>query len=126
MANSRNSGNAFEYATVDTRPTSAGYFTNPVNLRSKVKKGASKLFFSIREATTDKSADPSALSVITVSVQFQCEGDPGWTDYVPLDGSSFAIGNRVELSDVGTGVDWRAGVVDDNYTSGSVIFGFDW
>jgi hypothetical protein len=125
MANSQNSGTNYEYATVDTRPTSAGYFTKKVNLRSKLKGGATKLFFSIREATADVSANASALSTITVGLQFKCPGDLGWTDYVDLAGSSLAIGNRVELSDMGL-VDWRAGVVDDNYTSGSVTFGFDW
>ena len=125
MANSRNSGTNYEYATVDTRPTSAGYFTISVNLREKLKRGATKLFFSIREATADVSANASALSTVTVGLQYRCPGDAGWTDYVDLAGSTLAIGNRVELSDMGL-VDWRAGVVDDNYTSGSVTFGFDW
>jgi hypothetical protein len=125
MANTRYSDSNYEYAKVDTRPTSAGYWTNSVNLREKVKRGANKLFFSIREATADISADPSALSTITVSLQYKCSIDAGWTDYIDLAGSSFAIGNRVVLEDMGL-VEWRAGVVDDNYTSGSVNFGFDW
>jgi hypothetical protein len=125
MANSRSSGTNQEYATVDTRPTSAGYFTNNVNLREKGKRGVTKMFFSIREASGDISANPSALSTITVGLQFRCPGDVGWTDYIDLAGSSIAIGNRVILEDSGL-VEWRAGVVDDNYTSGSVTFGFDW
>ena len=125
MANSRSSGTNQEYATVDTRPTSAGYFTNNVNLREKGKRGVTKMFFSIREASGDISANPSALSIITVGLQFRCPGDVGWTDYIDLAGSSIAIGNRVILEDSGL-VEWRAGVVDDNYTSGSVTFGFDW
>ena len=125
MANTRSSGTNYEFATVDTRPTSAGYFTNSVNLREKIKRGTTKIFFSIREATADISANASALSTITVSLQYKCSTDAGWTDYVDLAGSSFAIGNRVALEDMGL-VEWRAGVVDDNYTSGSVIFGFDW
>ena len=125
MANSRSSGTNYEYATVDTNPTSAGYFTNQVNLREKMKRGVTKLFFSIREASGDISANPSALSVITVGLQFRCPSDVTWTDYVDLAGSSLAIGNRVVLEDLGF-VEWRAGVVDDNYTSGSVTFGFDW
>jgi hypothetical protein len=126
MANAKFSATNYEYATVDTQPTSAGYWTNEVSPRDKFKKGAGKLFFSIREASADVSANPSALSVITVSLQFKCKDDPGWTDYVPLDSSSLAIGNRVALEDVGADVRWRAGVVDDAFTNGSVRFGFDW
>jgi hypothetical protein len=126
MANVRKSDTNYEYATVDTKPTSAGYFTNNVNLREKMKKGVTKLFFSIREASGDISANPSALSTITVSLQYRCPGDIGWTDYIDLAGSTFAIGNRISLEDTANGVEWRAGVVDDNYTSGSIIFGFDW
>jgi hypothetical protein len=126
MANSRNSGTNYEYATVDTRPTYLGYFTNRVCPRDKKNLNVHKLFFSIREASADISANPSALSTVTVVVQFQCTGDAGWTDYKPLDGTSFETGNRVALEDYGAGVFWRAGVVDDGYTSGSVTFGFDW
>lgn len=126
MANTKSSNINHEYATVDTQPTSAGYWTNEVSPRDKFKKGAGKLFFSIREASADISANPSALSTITVSLQFKCKDDLGWTDYVSLDGSALAIGNRVALEDVGADVRWRAGVVDDAFTSGSVTFGFDW
>ena len=125
MANTRSSGTNHEYATVDTTPTSAGYFTNSVNLREKMSRGIIKLFFSIREASADISAAPSALSTVTVSLQFKCPGDAGWTDYVDFAGADLAIGNRVILDDMGL-VEWRAGVVDDNFTSGSVTFGFDW
>lgn len=125
MANSRSSGNNYEYATVDTLPTSAGYFTNEIDSRHIIKLGA-KLFFSIRETDADISAAPSALSTVTVRLQYKCKGDSGWTVFVPLDGSTFAIGNRVEIEDNGNGVLWRAGVASDEYTSGSVTFGFDW
>ena len=125
MANSRSSGDNYEYATVDTLPTSAGYFTKSIDARHKLKRN-DKLFFSIREAAADVSAAPSALSSVTVVLQFMCPGDSAWSDFVPLDGSSFAIGNRVEIEDRGAGVQWRAGVRSDEYTSGSVRFGFDW
>lgn len=125
MANSRSSGNNYEYATVDTLPGAAGYFTNNVDPRKLKDKGA-KVFFSIRQTDADVSAAPSALSTITVALQYRCLGDDAWTDYVPLDGSDFAIGNRVEIDDTGHGVYWRAGVRSDEYTSGSVTFGFDW
>ena len=127
MANARSSGYNKEYATVDTNPGSAGYFTNEVDVRLLKKNNkVSKLFFSIRETNADISAAPSALSTVTVVLQFKCDGDAAWTDYVDLAGSSFAIGNRVVIEDQGAGVSWRAGVRDDEYTSGSVTFGFDW
>jgi hypothetical protein len=120
MANSKLSVPTYcEYATVNTAPTPAGYFTNSVYPR---RDKITKLFFSIRE--TDQDSSPS---VVTVKLQFQCAHDVDWTDYLPLDGSSFAIGNRVQVDDFGNGVAWRAGVVDSSaYTSGSVTFGFDW
>lgn len=127
MANARSSGTNYEYATVDTRPTSAGDFTNAICPRDKLKTDkVRQIFFSIRETNADISAAPSALSTITVVLQYRCQGDAAWTDYVDLAGSTFAIGNRVVLEDSGNGVDWRAGVRDDEYTSGSVTFGFDW
>ena len=124
MANSQNSGSNYEYATVDTY-TSAGYFTIAVDARHVYKLGA-KLFFSIREALANVSEAPSDTSTVTVALQFLCPGDADWTDYVPLDGSSFAVGNRIQIDDNAAGVLWRAGVRSDEYTSGSVTFGFDW
>lgn len=126
MANSRSSDSNHEYAKVDSNPGYAGYFTNPFCPRDKVKTGSNKVFFSVRDATADVSAAPSALSDVIVGLQFKCPGDLDWTDYVPLDGSELAIGNRVALEDMGAGVIWRAGVVDDGYVNGSVVFGFDW
>jgi len=127
MGNSRSSGVNKEYATIDTQPGAAGYFSNSVSVRYlRSKKKISKVFFSIRETNTDISAAPSALSTITVVLQFMCEGDLGWTDYIPLDASTLAIGNRFEIGDLGASVHWRAGVVSDGFTSGSVTFGFDW
>lgn len=127
MANERNQGVNKEYATVDTNPGSAGYFTNVVDIRhlNKTEK-ISKIFFSIREHEADISAAPSALSSVTVVLQFKCDGDNAWSDYVSLAGEALAIGNRLAIEDTGAGVSWRAGVVSDGYTSGSVTFGFDW
>lgn len=127
MANSKDSAANKEYATVDTLPGAAGYFTNEVDPRYLLKTmKIHKLFFSIRETNSDISAAPSALSTVTVVLQFKCNGDDGWSDFVPLDGSSFTIGNRVCLEDMGANIKWRAGVVSDGYSSGAVTFGFDW
>jgi len=129
MANSRSSGVYKEYATVNTIPsgTDLGYWTNEVCLRDKQKDGLVKtrMYFSIREAEAD-SSDADVDSTTTVTLQFKCDGDTGWQDYVPLDGSSLAMGNRLIIADTGAAVRWRAGVKDGDFASGSVTFGFDW
>jgi len=129
MANSKNSGVRKAYATVDTAPSGSelGYWTDEVCLRDKIKEGLAKdkMFFSIRNEEAD-SSEASDTSSITISLQFQCSGDLGWQDYVDLALSELAVGNRLEISDTGAGVKWRAGVKDGNYTSGSITFGFDW
>ena len=126
MANSRSSDTNYEYVTIDTAPDSAeeGYFTNEIDVRLlKKEKKVDKIYFSIREA-----ADPGSIdaSVITVLLQFMCPGDARWQTYVPLDGSTLAIGNRITLDDFGPNVKWRAGASYDGYTSGSLRLGFDW
>ena len=126
MANSRSSGNFKEYATVDTEPDVLGYFTYPVDLRALRKDNKeNRVYFSIREYEADSSG-ASDTSEMTVTLQFQCEGDAGWQDYVPLDGSTLAVGNRVVIEDSGAAVLWRAGVKWYEYTSGTITFGFDW
>ena len=128
MANSRSSTEFTEYATVDTLPDSVdtGYFTNTVCIRDIQKKfKVQKVFFSIRELEADPS-DASDATDITVSLQYKCVGDEGWTDYVSLDGSTLAIGNRLAVEDTGAGVLWRAGVKPDDFQSGQLRFGFDW
>lgn len=129
MANSKSSGAYKEYATVNTAPsgTELGYWTNEVCLRDKLNAGQAKghMYFSIRENEAD-SSDASDTSVITVTLQFKCDGDLGWQDYLPLDASEIAVGNRLVIEDTGAAVRWRAGVKDGNYTSGSYTFGFDW
>lgn len=127
MANSRASDTNYEYATVDTLPEAAGYYTNEIDVRlMKKNKKVDKIYFSIRETDADQSSKPSTGSTITVDLQYKCPGDDGYTTFVPLDGSEFAIGNRVALEDFGANVFWRAGVGSDGFTSGSVTFGFDW
>ena len=126
MANRRSSGSFKEYATVDTAPTGLGYFTNSIDLRAFRKdKSERRAYFSIREWETD-SSDASDTSTVTITLQYKCEGDLGWQAYVPLDGSAFAVGNRVVIEDTGAAVLWRAGVLDGDFTAGSITFGFDW
>ena len=126
MANARSSTDFHEYAIVDEAPIGLGYFTNTVNPRAtrQIRKEG-RIYFSIREEDADSSAQ-SDISDITVTLQFRCEGDAGWQDYQPLDGSELATGNRLMIEDSGQGVIWRAGVLDGAHQGGSVTFGFDW
>lgn len=125
MANSKISGTNKEYAIVDTAIDSSdeGYYTNIVSPRVIAKEQkVNKIYFSIRETGTDDSVD---VADITVTLQFRCEGDGRWQDYYNA-GTAFVAGDRVIIEDIGAGVEWRAGVKWDAYTSGSVTFGFDW
>ena len=117
-----------EYVTIDEQPSgdTLGYWTNEVDPRElQKKKNVKKIYFSIREYETD-SSQASDTSSMTVSLQFKCDGDLGWQDYVSLDGSELAMGNRLVMEDFAANVKWRAGVKDGDYTSGSVTVGFDW
>jgi len=118
MANSRDSSSVnHEYATVDSAPSSSGYFTNAVYPR---KNKINKLFFSIRESVD------GATSAITISLQFKCSNDAAWQDCLN-NGSAWATGDRVIIDEFGEGVAWRAGVKNAAaYTSGSLTFGFEW
>jgi hypothetical protein len=121
MANITISGVNKEYVQVDTAPEGSGYFTNEINIRNLMKRGVGKMFFSIRETTQD----PSAGSVMTIVLQFKCEGDTYWTDY-SNDSTAFKIGDRKIIDDQAVNIRWRAGVKSGGFTSGSLVFGFDW
>ena len=128
MANGRSSGDFKEYATVDTKPSGAeyGYWTNAISIRELAKLWKiTKVYFSIRESVEDSSGF-SEIASMNVALQFKCDGDLGWQDYKPLDASVLDSGNRFAIDDTGAGVQWRAGVKDEEYTSGSLTFGFDW
>ena len=113
-----------EYVMVDTAVGAGGFFGGEVNMRTlKESKGIDRIFFSIREEADTGSIDDS---VVTVVLQYKCTGDARWQTFEPLDGSDLAIGNRLRIKDNGSAIIYRAGVLEDGYTSGSVIFGFDW
>jgi hypothetical protein len=123
MANSRKSGHCYEYATVDTAPGAAGYYTNEISPSRKIKQ----LFFSVR--CTDKedssAAADSAHAEAQVTLQYKCIGDVDWTNYYRAAGV-FHVGERIVLDAYGGGVHWRAGIRDEDYDTGSITFGFDW
>jgi hypothetical protein len=121
MANITISGVNKEYVQVDTAPDASGYFTKEINIRNLIKRGINRVFFSIRET----SEDPSSGSIMTIVLQFKCEGDIYWTDY-SNDGTLFNIGDRKIINDMALNIRWRAGVKLGGFTSGSLVFGFDW
>jgi len=126
MANSRSSSATHEYATVDTKPGSAGYGTAEISIRKlRKEKGVEKIFFSIREYESDSSG-ASDTSVITVNLQFKCTGDLGWQDYKLVNGTTIDVGHRFAIFDTAADVLWRGWVKDNDFGSGKVTFGFDW
>ena len=121
MANAKRNGDAYRYAVVDTAlaPGGGGYFTDEVAPRSE---HIGRMYFSIRETSPDSTA-----SVAVVKLQYKCPGDADWTNYLKNGTDTWPIGTRVMINDFAAGVVWRAGIADNNdYTSGSVTFGFDW
>jgi len=109
MANAKTTDDYYQYATVDTDPTSAGYYTNAVGIRQL--KGVEEIYFSIRGS-----------GQMNVTLQFKCPGDSGWTDYNAYNTSSI----RKKITGGAAGVQWRAGVKEGDRISGECIFGFDW
>ena len=111
-ANSQSSGATYEYATVDTDPSTNGYFTNtviPKVVRKKSQFG--QIWFSVGGSGT-----------MTVTLQFKrADIDTAWTDYDTYTSNVFK-----ELNEGGANVQWRAIVKDDDYTTGTKIFGFSW
>ena len=111
MANSKLNGERYRYASIDTAPGADGYWSDAVSM-SSVNAGA--LFFS-----------RSGAGIGTVTIQYKLpHTGSAWTDYdSPI---SLTDGVRCRLDDMGAGVKWRAGVKNGNYTSDTIIVGFDW
>ena len=112
MANEQSSGRHYEYVKITTIPGADGDRCSPVTV--KKSKDVEALFFSRRGG-----------GVATVSIQFKTpEEGAAWTDY--LTSEALDDGARLRLDELGTGVQWRAGVANGDYTSGDVTVGFDW
>ena len=128
MPNIPVSGSFKEYITISSAPsgTDLGDWTNEVCLRDLRKtEKIDRMYFSVREAESD-SSQASDTSVMTITLQFKCDGDAGWQDYNYNDETAFKAGDRIIIEDTAAGVRWRAGVKDGGYTSGSLVMGFDW
>ena len=109
MANAQTSSDRYEYATVDSNPGAAGYYTEKVGIQGK-GFGLEWIFFSIRGA-----------GEMLVTLQFKCPGDSAWTDH-----STYNDNVRKKINGPAAGVHWRAGVKQGDRTSGEKTFGFDW
>jgi len=111
MANSQLNGERYAYASIDTAPGAAGYWSKPVAL-SQARSEA--LFASV-----------SGGGVGTVTIQFKLPHTGStWQDYYTTE--SLVDGARLRVADQGAGVKWRAGVKNAAYTSGTIVVGFDW
>ena len=112
-ANSQSTGENYEYATVDTAPPAAGYFTNTVNARRvKDKSKFHQIYFSIGGSGT-----------MTVTLQFLRVDVDGstWNDYADYTDTEYKI-----LEETAANISWRAVVKQGNHSSGTKIFGFAW
>ena len=109
MANAKSTNDYYQYATVDTAPGAAGYYTNAVGIRQK--RLVRTIWFSIRGA-----------GQMSVTLQFKCPGDTDWTDYNTYNASN----TRKLIRGGAAGVHWRAGVKQGDRISGECVFGFDW
>jgi len=111
MANQQLKGPRYKYASIDTAPGAAGYWSEPVSL-SQARSEA--IFFT-----------SSGGGVGTVTLQFKLpHTGAAWQDYTTDE--TIADGVRLRISDQGGGVKWRAGIKQGAYTSGTVVCGFDW
>ena len=110
MANSQTSSNFYEYATVNVAPPAAGYASEAVDTRALRKLSVERIFFSIRGS-----------GQATVTLQFKCPGDSGWTDYADYNSST-----RKLIHAGAADMEWRAIVKSGAYVSGEVTFGLDW
>ena len=111
MANQQLKGPRYKYASIDTAPGAAGYWSEPVSLS---QERVTAIFFT-----------RSGAGVGTVHLQYKLPHTGStWQDYYTTE--SLVDGARLKVADQGAGVKWRAGVKNGNYTSGTIITGYDW
>ncbi len=102
-------GKRYRYASIDTAPAAGGFWSTPISVSD-----LNKLWF-IRKGG----------GVATVTIQYATPDAPTtWVDY----STTLSIGDGVRfiIDDAGHGIRWRAGVKEGDYTSDTVITGFDW
>ncbi len=111
MANGKLNGPRYKYASIDSAPAAAGYWCDSVSMSAE---NANELFLNV-----------SGGGAATVTIQYKLPHTGSvWTDYVTAE--TLETGARFRLDDHGAGVKWHVGVKQGDYTSGTVIAGFDW
>ena len=113
MGNSQDSAKNHEYATVDTAPAAAGYWTNPINIHSRSPHN-NKVMFSVK-------APGGTAGAMTITLQSRDRADASWTDY-----DTWTAVDRQIIDDSSLETMWRAGVKEGGHTSGTLTFGFNW
>ena len=78
-----------------------------------MRREVKQIYFSIRDA--------EGTGTMTVTLQFICPGETVWTDY-----DTYTTVTRLLIEGPAAGVLWRAGVKVGDWTSGELVFGFDW
>ena len=111
MANSKLSGGNYRKAIIDTAPGADGYWTAGVSPRGK---STDRLFMSIAE-----EGDSDTFTA-TVTLQFKAPGDSEWQVY-----ATYTEATREIIEDSGA-TQWRIGVDNGDYTSGTVSVTIDW
>lgn len=102
-------GKRYHYASIDTAPAAGGFWSTPISV-SKYDQ----LFFIQKGG-----------GVGIVTIQFATPDDPDtWIDYSTE--VTIEDGVRCIVDDSGFGIKWRAGIKEDEWTSDTVITGFDW
>ena len=110
MANAKLNGERHKYASIDTAPAAAGYWSDTVS--TTTARGI--LFFSQSGGGT---------GTVTIQYKLPYSGAP-WVDYTTTE--TLEDGVRLRLADQGAGVKWRAGIKQAGLSAGTVICGFDY
>jgi len=109
MAVIEKNGRNFQHIIVDDTP-SEDVIVGPITpQRNKIEK----IFFSQRGSGSG-----------TIKLQFKCSIDDDFIDF--LHDEDISSGARFVIDTVNEYVEWRAILEVASYSSGTVIFGFDW
>lgn len=107
MANTKSTTEYTRKAIIDTNPSAGGFWLDPVSIRGE---DVTRLFFSIK-------GNENAITTL----QFKATEDSTWTDY-----ESYPLNGRYIIEGGGAGIEWRVGVKENDYTSGTTEITFDW
>lgn len=133
MALDKKNGNYYTDVIIDEAPGTGGYWSDPVD---NSDAALDEMYLSIR------SVGSTAMNA-TVTVQFKMErdGDDQWQDYETYTSTTRDHYDLDNLSRVThgdglmeidyerikeSGVQWRVGIKETEYTDGTIKAGFDW